>query len=947
MDDIPHSNPVNSGAPTHHMAGTKADVADTPYTGSSAPDDSIGSASPSDRESYRDATPAHQPASGDADTARKWVTEKLLAHHLEHLRTSGLNDETIAKAELRSVTEPEEARSILRWMPSMRPPGVPAIAFPYRPEYVRLRPDVPRRHKDGHEVKYEGPEQVASEIYAPANVNPSINDHAIELYLTEGEKKCLATNQAGIATVAAPGVDCFHNVAARKDSKKEGLDEWELHPQLDKLVRRASAIKPRRDVVVALDSDIDRNQRVQWSAARLIQMLRVAGAAPLITFIEPGEDDEKVGLDDLYVSLDCDAAAFRTVLDAAKRPTRPDKLLEWTASRWSQWDSVRQQRELRRALWLVARTHTPDILKRWCNDAVATLKVAKQTMKSLQGELWSNDDLAMLQEKEESDWLQAPDYCVIATPPKAGVWTTHGTKLGDRIARAPMNVIDIGADEHDRQYATVRFAHGEQVIEHIIPRGHMAGPELLSLAAFGAPVTAVNRAAMQEFLAAQEQYALDGMPRVPIFTQCGWSKDVSSFVLGRQVIGGIGRSLVESADNFLDALQPGGDERIHRDLVLEARRASIFGELGESAGVAAVLIRLLAIRSILVSIWGKSGGGKSAGQAVAVSHFGRPEGMKLTGNCTPTALEGALKRSRDLPLWFDDTQLTQSRELLDMLAYQVSAGTGKGRGTPTGDLRALSNWLAIAFVSGEKPLLKLGIAQGARNRTVELRFQPFEDESFPGYLHRELNTHHGHTGPVLIRSLLERVIRPGKVGTLRALYSGIAQRIADKRDEKVDQIALLALGNLASRVFIHGEPERDAADAAVLFGRRLHAMVHTAADVKVDRIAAGHEAIRAWINEHVAEFASDSGDKQRRRYGAAVEHDNHKDDDVFAIFRDPLLDCARRAGFDLDEVLHGLKERKKLIEGEADGDGYRLQRRTRELGNARAYWIVFDGDAKE
>jgi hypothetical protein len=647
-------------------------------------------------------------------------------------------------------------------------------------------------------------------------------------------------------------------------------------------------------------------------------------------------------LDDRYVSLKCDDAALKAALDAAKRPTKPDKLLEWTAVRWSTWDTGRQQRELRRALWIVTRTQTPDDLKRWCNDAVTTLPTTKSNMKSLQGELRSNDDLAVLQEKDESDWLQAPGYCVIGTPPKAGVWTAQGNKLGDQIAHAPMNVVDIGADEHGHHYATVRYSHGEEQIERVIPRAHVAGPELLSLATFAAPITAANRAAMQQFLAAQEHYSLDEMPRVPIFTQCGWSKDLSSFVLGRQVIGGIGRSLVESADNFLDALQPGGDERIHRELVLEARRASIFGELGESAGVAAVLIRLLAVRSLLVSVWGKSMGGKSAGQAVSVSHFGKPEGVKLTGSCTPTALEGGLKRSRDLPLWFDDTQLTQSRELLDMLAYQVSAGTGKGRGTPTGDLRPLSNWLAVAFVSGEKPLLTLGIAQGARNRTVELRFQPFEDTTFPGYLHRELNAHHGHTGPVLIRALLDRVIRPGKLDTFRCLYSAIAQRIADKRNEKVDQIALLAMGNLVSRVFIHGDDERDAADAAVLFGRKLHAIVHTAADVNVDRIAAGHEAIRAWISEHVAEFGDNPVDKSRRRFGAEVRHEDHKL--VFAILRVPLLECARRGGFDLDEVLHGLKERKKLIEGEADGEGggYRMQRRTKELGKARAYWIVFD-----
>ncbi len=885
---------------------------------------------------------------GSCVPAAAAATPVLLPHHLEHLRRSGLTDETIAKAALRSVTDPEEVRSILRWMPSKPRPNVPAIAFPYEGavDHVRLRPDVPRRHKNGHVVKYESPEQVPGEIYAPISVNPSISDHSSELYVTEGEKKALAGCQAGLPTISAPGVDHFHNVATRKAAKKTGSDAWELHPMLDSMVRRVRPGDPKRDVTIVFDSDIDGNQNVQWAAARLLTMLRAAGATPNITFLEAGEDGERLGLDDLYLNLACDGAALKETVGTAKRPTMPDPLLEWTASRWPDWDAVRQQRELRRALWIVSRTQPPEVFKRWCNDAATALNTKRTTIKTLVAELHGNESMALMQESAESEWLQAPGYCVLGTPPRAGVWTIYGTTLGDQIARAPMNVIDIGTDEHDHHYATVRFAHGAQQIERVIPRAHMAGPELLSLATFAAPITAANRAVMQQFLAAQEQASLDEMPRVPIFTQCGWSKDLSSFVLGRHVIGKQGRSRVESDDNFLDALQPGGDERMHRELLLEARRASIFGELGEAAGATAPLIRLLGLRSLLLSIWGTSMGGKSAGQAVSVSHFGKPEGVKLTGNCTPTALEGALKRCRDLPLWFDDTQLTQSRELLELLAYQVGAGTGKGRGMPTGDLRPLSNWLSLAFVSGEKPLLKLGIAQGARNRTVELRFLRFEDEGFPSYLHRELSRHYGHTGPVLIRSLLERVILPGRIDQFQALYRGISQAISSKRSEKVDQIALLAMGSLVSRVFIHGEDERDGAEAAVWFGQKLHAMVQTGADVTVDRIAAGHEAMRGWITEHAGEFDDSAVEKQRRRFGAAVTHSDHEGKTIYAILREPLLVCAQKNGFDLDEVLHGLKDRKLLIEGEPDTGkgGYRLARKTSALGKARAYWIVFDDD---
>ena len=56
----------------------------------------------------------------------------------------------------------------------------------------------------------------------------------------------------------------------------------------------------------------------------------------------------------------------------------------------------------------------------------------------------------------------------------------------------------------------------------------------------------------------------------------------------------------------------------------------------------------------------------------------------------------------------------------------------------------------------------------------------------------------------------------------------------------------------------------------------------------------------------------------------------------------PLKGWAKENQYDLDEVIHGLRDRGKLIEGELDKGSRRLQKRTPDLGGARAYWIVFD-----
>ena len=168
-------------------------------------------------------------------------------------------------------------------------------------------------------------------------------------------------------------------------------------------------------------------------------------------------------------------------------------------------------------------------------------------------------------------------------------------------------------------HETLRFRFGDREITRTVPRGAIAGRDLQLLADYGAPVVAATCSVLQRFLQLQEQHNYDTIPKLPAYTEFGWTRDLQAFVLGRNVIGGDGRSIVDADPAFLEALQPGGDERAHRELIIEARRASIFGEIGEASGVAAVLIRPLRVRSLLLSTWGKSTGGKSAAHASAAA----------------------------------------------------------------------------------------------------------------------------------------------------------------------------------------------------------------------------------------------------------------------------------------------------------------------------------------
>jgi hypothetical protein len=101
-----------------------------------------------------------------------YTAKHLSEQHVEQLRASGLNDETIEAAGLRTVTDARVIKKLLHW--ERKQEIGPCLAFPYPTAegvrgngYVRLRPDKPRQDKDGKPVKYESPKGVPLHAYFP------------------------------------------------------------------------------------------------------------------------------------------------------------------------------------------------------------------------------------------------------------------------------------------------------------------------------------------------------------------------------------------------------------------------------------------------------------------------------------------------------------------------------------------------------------------------------------------------------------------------------------------------------------------------------------------------------------------------------------------------------------------------------------------------------------
>jgi hypothetical protein len=383
-------------------------------------------------------------------------------------------------------------------------------------------------------------------------------------------------------------------------------------------------------------------------------MITAVGGKAFLAYLTP-QATEKIDLNDLYVKLGRDVQRFRQHLEEATRPAEATELLTWLVRRWKDWPAPQQEKELSRALRLQVRLLDDPAFELWCGRAGEALHIKKKLMATMVTQARPSQT-----PKGDDDWFSAHGYIVNKLQ---GVLRVTAKDEARVIANAPINITEKAVDEAGGLYLTVEFSYGGERKTVTKAREQIYGRELLDLARYGAPLTQNNVKAVQEFLQDQEKETLrDGKLReVKLLTEFGWASGAPMFALGREVIGGSNVRCVAFADQkFLEALAPRGSERTYLDLCREVRAQSPFAELMWAAGYAAPLIRLLGKRSLVFSAWGRSGSGKSALQSLAVSPYGRPEGIKIGGDISPAGLEGVLLRSRDTPVYVDDTQLTKS-----------------------------------------------------------------------------------------------------------------------------------------------------------------------------------------------------------------------------------------------------------------------------------------------
>ena len=120
----------------------------------------------------------------------------LSNHHADEFKKSGLTTATIKRYDIKSITKDEASAELGFDAPS----GGWRIAYPGS-HFFKIKPDIKRG-----DAKYLSPSGMSQDLFVTHLAKDNINDIKSPFYFCEGEKKCLALEQAGYAAVGIAGV---------------------------------------------------------------------------------------------------------------------------------------------------------------------------------------------------------------------------------------------------------------------------------------------------------------------------------------------------------------------------------------------------------------------------------------------------------------------------------------------------------------------------------------------------------------------------------------------------------------------------------------------------------------------------------------------------------------------------------------------------------------------
>lgn len=190
--------------------------------------------------------------------------------------------------------------------------------------------------------------------------------------------------------------------------------------------------------------------------------------------------------------------------------------------------------------------------------------------------------------------------------------------------------------------------------------------------------------------------------------------------------------------------------------------------LGAMAGFAGPLIALLGLDTCGINISGRTSGGKTTAQRLAVSAWSRAaldqrDSLLQTARATANGVEAMASRADATILALDELGHVNGVEL-GKIIYSVASGVGKSRMTPTGALRPSLTWSTFVLLSAEKSLEEKVRGDGGdwfggmavRMPDVDITgVDRAVDAGVRARIHG-VDQHYGQAGPAFVAALIEQ-----------------------------------------------------------------------------------------------------------------------------------------------------------------------------------------------
>lgn len=319
---------------------------------------------------------------------------------------------------------------------------------------------------------------------------------------------------------------------------------------------------------------------------------------------------------------------------------------------------------------------------------------------------------------------------------------------------------------------------------------------LVALSRYGLGVDSVIARDTVTYISELLRYNMSNIPITKIVSHIGWRKNFSEFIYppnGKNYI-------VESGDN--DELNQIYQVKGNRQTWLNHYnkiKSHTFARLAFAAALAAPFIEMIGMRNMTLCIWGRSGGGKTAGVIkFPMSIYGDPKYVP-TFNSTFNSLERRAVCSNNFPFAVDELQnITNKfqRDNIDKFAHIVGEGVSKGRTARSGELETLKRFSTIALITGEQPLTTNSSDLGKKRRTVEFHC----DEVLPRVLadktHELVTDNFGLIGREWIAIIKDNI------NDIKAIYRHLKKDFKTKRiDAMNDHINFLAAAFTADIIF--------------------------------------------------------------------------------------------------------------------------------------------------